>query len=270
MNLLRFPLAVVVLVIHVFTTNDLLLQGEVFEVDNHPLFVRVNHWIGGFLRSQSVPVYFFISGFVFFLGVRFTKETFLRKLKNRTKTLLIPYLLWNLVAVGMIGLRFLPGLKEYSPYADAEFHFSLPALLSSFWMYHGGLCPAPAGMEAHAGELASVVPINVPLWFLRELMIVVLCTPLLYVLLRRMGRYWVGLLGILWGVTAVFDFGYGDLLLTAFFFFSWGAWLSIGKQDMLKVFGRFFSASMFLYPLLSLLYVFSEEHFPWLSPSSSR
>lgn len=270
LNLLRFPLAVVVLVVHVFSTNDLLLQGETFTVDSHPLFLWVNNFIDGFLRDQSVPVYFFISGFVFFLGIKLTKETFVRKLKNRTKTLLIPYIIWNLAAVLMIGVRFVPWFRDYFSYLDLKFNFSLPALLSCFWKYHGELCQAPVGTEAYAGELASVAPINAPLWFLRDLMIVVLCTPLLYWLLKRAGYYLVILLGILWFGSVSFDFKHSDMLLTAFFFFSWGACLSIGKKDMLRIFGRYFIVSMILYPLLAVLYVVSVYHFPEMSSIIKR
>lgn len=99
LDLLRFPLAVVILIIHTFNANGFTIQGVPVSLENMPILLEINLFIDGFLRGQSVPIYFFISGFVFFLGVGFTKEKYLQKLKNRVKTLLIPYLIWNIIAI---------------------------------------------------------------------------------------------------------------------------------------------------------------------------
>ena len=69
LDLLRFPLAVVVLLIHTFGVEGLGVNGRAFEPEQYPLFVVVRDAIEAFLGGQSVPVYFFISGYVFFLGV---------------------------------------------------------------------------------------------------------------------------------------------------------------------------------------------------------
>ena len=73
LDLLRFPLAVVVLLIHTFGVEGLGVNGRAFEPEQYPLFVVVRDAIEAFLGGQSVPVYFFISGYVFFLGVEWTR-----------------------------------------------------------------------------------------------------------------------------------------------------------------------------------------------------
>lgn len=82
LDLLRFPLAVVIVIIHVFTPEGIKIQGEVLSLDAYPVFMEVKNIINGFLSGQSVPIYYFISGFVFFFGVEMTLETYIRKLKK--------------------------------------------------------------------------------------------------------------------------------------------------------------------------------------------
>lgn len=55
------------------------------------------------INVVAVPVFFIISGYFFFYNTYlFDKETYIKKLKKRVKTLLIPYFLWNLLPVLLI------------------------------------------------------------------------------------------------------------------------------------------------------------------------
>ena len=83
LDLLRFPLAVVVLVVHVFTISEVAFGGQRLHVGDFPLFEQVRCFLDAFLRGQSVPIYYFISGYVFFLGAEMTRKVYVRKLNNR-------------------------------------------------------------------------------------------------------------------------------------------------------------------------------------------
>ena len=48
----------------------------------------------------GVPLFFFISGFLFFYYDDFSKNVYLGKIKKRFKSLVVPYIFWNLVVVG--------------------------------------------------------------------------------------------------------------------------------------------------------------------------
>lgn len=258
LDLLRFPLAVVVLTIHTFSVDGFTFRGTEYTFENMPVLMEVNHFIDGFLRGQSVPVYFFISGFVFFLGIELTKEKYLQKLKNRTKTLLVPYLLWNVLAVLLVLARFLPFLSGLFPNIhEVALRFSFMNVLNTFWNGREGIF-TPVGEVTNN----SMYPQDIPLWFVRDLMIVVLCAPLIYWVLRRVRAHLVCLLGVAWFALGDCDLGHAYQLLTAFFFFSWGAYMSIGRKDMLVEFGRFFRSSAWLYPLLGVLYVVAVHLFP--------
>lgn len=84
LDLLRFPLAIVVMTIHVW------FPGVADATADVPALNALSGLVAGLLWDQSVPVYFFISGFVFFLNVDMSAATYRHKLRNRTKSLLIP------------------------------------------------------------------------------------------------------------------------------------------------------------------------------------
>ena len=272
LDLLRFPLAVVIVIIHTFNTGGITLQGTSISVDNMPLFKEINYFIDGFIRGQSVPIYFFISGFVFFLGVELTKETYLRKLKNRMKTLLIPYVIWNTIPVLLALFKRLPYFSSLFPNIHkVRLDFSFSTILNNFWDASKSIFIQPESPTSISEVISnSTYPINIPLWFVRDLMIVVLCTPILYWLLKRTRYYFVLSLGVLWFVLAYIDLGHINQMLTAFFFFTWGAYMSVNKKDMLQEFGRFFKTSMLLYPLLALLYISSVHWFPVATDTIKR
>lgn len=162
LDLLRFPLAVVVLAIHTFSTEGFKIHGTMVSFENMPVVLEVNHFIDGFLRGQSVPIYFFISGFVFFLGIELTKEKYIQKLKNRMKTLLIPYIIWNVIAVLWMLLRFLPCFSSLFPNIHkVQLDFSLSAVLETFWNAKEGIFIMPASVDEVVTN--STYPQDVPL-----------------------------------------------------------------------------------------------------------
>ena len=254
LDLLRFPLAVVVLVVHVFTISEVAFGGQRLHVGDFPLFEQVRCFLDAFLRGQSVPIYYFISGYVFFLGAEMTRKVYVRKLNNRVKSLLLPYVIWTMLAVLLLIVFTCVPLGMYRAEA-ATLTFSWKGLLSAFWAYHG---------ELEGRNVDSTFPLNVPLWFVRNLMVVVLCTPLLYWLLKRAKFYTVMLLGLIWLVVpfcGVNTFSFE----VSFFFFACGAYMSICKKDMLSIFGRHFRLFTILYVALSVLYMMVEEPYPQLA-----
>lgn len=267
LNLLRFPLAVVVVMMHIFGTNEVFIGGQPYAAESFPIFSELQHLMEGFLRGQSVPIYFFISGYVFFWGIALTRETYLRKLKNRSKTLLIPYLIWNTLALlQMLVLSSSLFQSLFTSGSDPQLDTAFPNLLRCFW---GGATYLPADATAAASDavtatsaVSPLYPINPPLWFLRNLMIIVLTAPALYYILKHTRHYVLVLLGLLWFAKTYVPMDIPLNLLTGYFFFSWGAYMSIHSKDMLVEFGKYFRPSVFLYVFLSLSYVASVHWFP--------
>lgn len=97
---LRFPLITGVVFIHCF--------GKPFDygaidfahlsgMDFYNLF-RVS--ISQVLTHVCVPAFYLISGYLFFIGLEeWTWNAYLNKLKKRSKSLLVPFLIWNTLCV---------------------------------------------------------------------------------------------------------------------------------------------------------------------------
>lgn len=114
---LHFILSVLVILIH--------------SINNETKFERffsIDSGIGQF----AVPLFFIISGFLFFRSIR-SMEDARNKLRKRVYTLLIPYLLWNLIYY-MIHLLLKPGSgMSLNEVIDAAFTYKYnPA----FWFMY--------------------------------------------------------------------------------------------------------------------------------------
>ena len=59
----------------------------------------VDGW--GKITNTAVPFFFFVSGYYFLKEKKLTLENWKNKIKKRISTLLIPYILWNIIAIIM-------------------------------------------------------------------------------------------------------------------------------------------------------------------------
>ena len=91
-TLLRFPLMVGVVMIHCDISDQLVpeLRGQWAQ--------DVMYFFSNIIGRFSVPMFFLISGFLFYRNGTLTHNEYASKLHHRLYTLLIPYLLWNLLA----------------------------------------------------------------------------------------------------------------------------------------------------------------------------
>lgn len=224
---LRFPLAVCVVMIHAYTTEW--QTATATAGGGHTAFGLVATLLSHVLPSFAVPLFFAISGYLFFLNARdFSLHTYGKKLSRRVRTLLVPYVVWTAVALLLYALRDMHGLPSLH---------RVTAALSASWAHHGGFdslwgcTPMGKGFRHILGFWvhATTGPALQPLWFVRDLMVVALLTPVVYRLLRHLG-FW-GLL-----VPALLHYGHlwpnlGGISAEGLWFFSLGAWMSIRQID---------------------------------------
>lgn len=254
LDLLRFPLAVAILVVHTFSTDGLTFHGTHISINQMPILLNINYIIDAFIRAQNYPIYFFISGFVFFLNFKPSPKSYLRKFKNRISTLLIPYIIWNTIALLFEFSYKLPYINSYFPnFNSIDYNLSVSAIINTFWNASNGVF-----YQIHY----VCAPENGPLWFLRDLMIAVAFTPVLYYLLKNTGKFTIISLFILYLTQAYFQLGHLNRLIITFFFFSTGAYLSINKKDIFAEFKKVKHLSFILYPLISLTYMVSLYVYP--------
>ena len=126
----------------------------------------IREYFSTFLADLAIPGFALISGYLFFATAEFSKEAYNKKIKNRVFTLLIPYIVWNLIVfAGDVALAF---LGKNNLVNNTEWDFL--NVLNIFWSIKG--------------NGAGTCPYNGPLWYIRDLFILCLITPVIYPLLK--------------------------------------------------------------------------------------
>ena len=241
---LRFPLALLVVLIH---TQNKVWQAA--DVQDSLWFSVPVQFLSRSLPSVAVPLFFAISGFLFF----YQKQTFTladqrEKLRKRCVTLLLPYVVWNLLAF------LLDPLKAMVQGAEWETVFQNVTPLDVFW---GKISVnSSANMWGMTVWEASYPELD-QLWFVRDLMIVVLFAPLIHYLVRRVPvLFFLGLSAVglfqLWGNPL-------GMRLAGWFYFSLGAFFSVRDLCPIGTTRRLFRPAIFVAAVMLVLNTFPEE-----------
>ncbi|MDE6648809.1 MAG: acyltransferase [Muribaculaceae bacterium] len=215
---MRFPLIVGVIFIHNYRMADNMEGVESFTSTNLPIYYYVSNLFSNTLASIAVPLFFFISGYLFFYKVNsFSSTTYLYKLKKRFRTLLVPYIFWNLLLYVVISLASLH--PKTAPFVS-EYDYNI--------------------FEAFVGKLnsagAATYPLVYQLWFIRDLIVCVIISPLIYFVITKLRYFGVILLGLGWFLGYSIPFIGGKVIsMVALFFFTFGSWLSYHKNNMIAL-----------------------------------
>ncbi|MCD8183823.1 MAG: hypothetical protein LUE99_12910 [Bacteroides sp.] len=118
-----------------------------------------------------------MSGFLYFYRVdQFTLDVYKAKSSKRVKTLVVPYLVWYTISA---SYEFV--YQVYQWHANSyPIRFNL---LGQLWCcYQWG----EKSLNIFGQSMPMYGPADLPLWFLRDLIVVSFCTPIIYLLLRHL------------------------------------------------------------------------------------
>lgn len=233
---LRFPLVVCVVIIHSFgpPVDFGIIDWSALSFDDAYNVVRV--FFSRVITHSAVPCFYIISGYLFFFNVdRFDCTVWKSKIKSRVRTLLVPYLLWNLifivVIIGKDLLKCAIGIESASTIL-AWYHEN-GGILRLFWNCNVW---GENAVGWFGNQQRDSAPIDLPLWFLRDLMVVTLLSPITYWLIKHFGRCYLTFLCLAfvskaWPMIDGFS-------IAAVFFFSLGAYMGIRKLSF-TIFAKF-------------------------------
>lgn len=240
-SFLRFPLIVGVVMIHSYFSEVVINGVDLVKNGFFPIYSTVSFLFSQIVSRVAVPLFFFISRFLFFFKINsFTSHVYLQKLKKKAQTILVPYIFWNLLVIAFFFMSqtFLPGLMSGKNMLIADYSIS-----DCFWAFWNTKMINPTIAEAY--------PICYQFWFIRDLMVVMLFSPLIHFLLAKLHQYAVLCLGVLW------FFGWGinvsGFSLMAFFFFSTGAYFSIYRKNFVATMKPLFPTIIILYALIVIV-----------------
>ena len=237
---LRFPLIVGVVFIH-NRMGSFTIQGEEINYgEQWPWISYVIYFFSNVLTRVSVPLFFFISGFLFFYKVDFNKDVYKRKIRKRCKTLLVPYLIWNFIGFLILLVQMHPRFASFFPLLQ-NYRIDITEFLSYF--YGKDLPMDPPG--------DSAAPIDYPLWFVRDLLLLVLASPLIYWGIKKFKLIFIICLGFIWLFGLVDYVGLPYESNKSIFFFPLGAYFSINGLNFVEL-GKLMWWSPILFSLLAI------------------
>jgi len=199
----RFPLVFFIIMLHCYSVQR--LNG------NNEFYFKILYPFSLYLGETGVPGFFFISGYLFF----HSNKNYWGKLTNRIHTLLIPYILWNSIFVLLyltayvLGYHILICDKSFADYGITDY-------LRLFW---------------DRGDFGNgnFAPILCPLWYIRNLLIMSILSPILYYTIKYCREFFIIIIFVWWVHSNDNAFFQQTTL-----FWSLGAYFSIFKINPLE------------------------------------
>lgn len=203
---------------------------------------RVQEFISGMMGRCAVPLFYVISGYLFFLKVPDGMASIYGKMRKRVGTLVVPYIIGCLFFVGFgVLMAVLPGVSKYM-------NSSVMPLFSK---------PVGEILRSIFYDAGNGSPCAFQLWFLRDLILIVATSPLWYLCLKHLK----------WGfVAVVFVLTYLDVPHVPFYSLFWfvlGGQLTKAKIEMGGVSGRIKVAIFGLFLIISIVQLLSPDMLEW-------
>lgn len=229
---IRFPLAIMVVAIHSFVSidgwcySDIAAQGVGSNVAYFYMAV-----FSHVLCHVAVPIFFVISGFLFFSNFGKGELTiWKKKFLGRIKTLLIPYLIWNLLYLLFI-LR-MSGEWEIASSNGLVEWISGKGGWRIFWCSNNWNLDR---VDLLGNPNQSSSPILTSFWFMRDLIVCIIITPIFWRIFRKGVPRWIRITGVVVLSTLYFSqisLGLPGLNGKSLFYFGIGAAICLSGNGL--------------------------------------
>lgn len=169
----------------------------------------IQEFISGGITHVAVPLFFIISSYLFFLKLKgdLFKE-YLSKLRKSISTILMPFIIWS-----AWGILFFFILQEI-PQTKIFFTNNLirDYTINQFF------------------NVLFINPIAYQLWFLRDLFILIILSPLIFVCIQKIGWFFMIPIGLLWFL----NINLVSIQNQSLFFFVSGALMAMKISDLMQ------------------------------------
>ncbi|WP_162426484.1 acyltransferase family protein [Pontibacter pudoricolor] len=206
-RLLSLVSMILVVYVHAYTLDLNGYAGALTEHKNYNTFIQ--DFISHGVARVATPLFFTVSGFLFFIGFKPKAAVILQKINKRISSLLIPFLLWSAFGIGLYYvLQLFPPITPYFPNRIIR-DMSFEQLLTTLVLH----------------------PIPYQLWFLRDLMILALVAPAVWLFVKYLQENFLALLAVTWFA----DLDFGIFVSESLLFFSLGCYLKLNPDLVAKL-----------------------------------
>jgi surface polysaccharide O-acyltransferase-like enzyme len=220
---------IMVVFLHSYNVTVNFSSGNIHFNSVYNIFIQ-NFFSHG-ITKVAVPIFFCISGYLFFLNFRGSINEFVLKYRKRVKSLLLPYLLWSLWGLlFFFVLQLIPQSKKFFT-NELIVNYSFGKILDTLFLN----------------------PLSYQLWFMRDLIVLVIFSPLIYLITKYFKAIPTILFLIIWLV--FFKFNIYVFSNESILFFSLGAYFAINKREYLlkRLNQKYYWIFTFLWVLIVLL-----------------
>lgn len=185
------------------------LHAQVIELSPNGIAVYVQHFFTEKITRIAVSFFFLISGFLFCYTIdqNHKIKSFKNKIKKRVSTLLIPFMIWNILCLILVVIiQNSSQINIYSSDIVPEYNFY-------DYIYQ---------------IIFDRPPIAYHLWFIRDLFVVTLISPVIYLLLRYLKFFYILIITIFY----LFYWHIGFLSAVSIVFFTFGMYIAMYHKEL--------------------------------------
>lgn len=222
-DLLRFPMALAVVILHL--TPDVVAVPNT----NFPLISQMGLYnvvvmcLSHVISFVAVPLFFIVSGYLFFINMqKFLFTEYKRKLHKRLNTLLVPYLIWNILPLLSSVVVLIISLIKHG---DLSCIGNVWRLLNPYRIFWHASTWGLSNVNFFGMPLPATGPLDYPLWFVRDLIVLIVLAPIIYIVVRKTGKIGLGIMFLCMYFSIWFYIP--GLRIKSIFFFSLGAYFGI-------------------------------------------
>ncbi|MBV5316190.1 MAG: acyltransferase [Desulfobulbaceae bacterium] len=264
LKLLRFPAIIGVVYVHAYGTTVNYAGGTLGLVETNGLTEFIRNLLSQGLARIAVPLFFLMSGYLFFANFRWSKKTYLEKLQTRLRSLLVPMVFWNILGLALVALvQAWPSIQTIPYFIGKNDVIAGYTIIQYF--------NAILGLKWY--------PFAYHFWFIRDLILLALLAPVIAVILRFAALPFFIVVYLCWvfgiwplpePVVMGWVFGGWPIVIPAamgVFFFSAGALCGINGQSLFA-FDRFGKTAVLVYLPILLVDVICYK--AWFNPYLHR
>lgn len=205
----------------------------------------------------AVPIFFLISGYLFFSKLQdWNIDIWKDKIKSRFRTIIFPYFIWVSIAIVWNIMIISCGcLLKGNSWINVTNWLSDNGWLHLYWDSNTWNLDR---INMLGWQTPSSAPCLIPFWFMRDLILVIASTPLIFLAIKHLKLAFIFILLCCYIIGVWIPVpGFSS---TATLFFSVGAYIMVNKLDLVIVFKKFRYLFYTLFIALFPFMIFFDGH----------